>query len=218
MTGRPLRLTLTLILESSALSHPSGLFRTCSAMVYGSGKVTGHDRWFCFIRKSHHLTRANSKTCVCVCVCVCIADDCRLADTLSDVWDLEVLCPCTDRGEDRCAGDCLSQTAQALGISMTVGSGVGLSSTHPSTLKNDWSLHFGKPLITPSRAAPEYLACIFTSNLTAALPWFHSWGAQILSALSWVQVTLACDYKHMAVMRAMHKTVHRVYSASPWTA
>ena len=139
-----------------------------------------------------------------------------IADTLSDVWDLEVLCPCTDRGEDRCVGGCLSQTAQALGISMTVGSGIGLSSTHPSALTNGWGLHFGKPLITPSRAAPECLACIFTSSLTAALPWFHSWGAQILSALSWVQVALACDYKRMAVMRAMHKTVRRVYSVSPW--
>ena len=39
-----------------------------------------------------------------------------IADTLSDVWDLEVLCPCIDRGEDRCVGDYLSQTAQTLGI------------------------------------------------------------------------------------------------------
>ena len=58
-------------------------------------------------------------------------------------------------------GHCLAQTAQALGISMTVGAGVGLSSTHPSALKQDWDLCFGKPLMTPSRAAPEYLSCIF---------------------------------------------------------
>ena len=48
--------------------------------------------------------------------------------------------------------------------------------------------------------------------------WLHSWSAQILSALSWVQVALVCDYKRMAVMRAMHNTVRRVYSASLWAA
>ena len=70
--------------------------------------------------------------------------------------------------------------------------------------------------MTPIRAAPEYLSCIFTSSVTSAQPWLHSWSAQILSALSWVQVARACDYKRMVVMRAMHKTVRRVYSASPW--
>ena len=115
-------------------------------------------------------------------------------------------------------GNCLTQTVKALGISMTVGAGVGLSSTHPSALKPDWDLRFGKPLMTPSRAAPEYLSCIFTSSLMSAQPWLESWSAQILSALSWVQVARACDYKRMAVMRAMHKTVRRVYSASPWMA
>ena len=89
------------------------------------------------------------------------------ANTLSKIWDLEVLCPCVDGGADVCDGQCLSQTTQALGISMTVGEGVGLSTTHPSALKEDWSLRYGKLLISPSHAAPEYLACIFTSSLTA---------------------------------------------------
>ena len=43
-----------------------------------------------------------------------------VATTLSDVWNLEVLCPCLD-GEAACReGACLSNTIQALGISMTV--------------------------------------------------------------------------------------------------
>ena len=91
-----------------------------------------------------------------------------------------------------------------------------MSTTNPSALKGDWSLRYGKPLISPSRAAPEYLACIFTSSLTTALPWLHSWASQILSALAWAQVALASDYAQMTVMRAIHKSVHRVYSASPW--
>ena len=93
-----------------------------------------------------------------------------IAKSLSNVWDSEVLCPYTDGGDDCCEGNCLTRTAQALGISMTIGSGVGRNSSHPSALKQDWSLRFGKPLINPSRAAPEYLGCIFTSRLTAAQP------------------------------------------------
>ena len=103
-------------------------------------------------------------------------------------------------------------------MSMTVGEGVGLSTTHPSTLKEHWSLRYGKPLIPPSHATPEYLAYIFTISLTAVLPWLHNWGSQILSALAWAQVALACNYARMTVMSAMRKPVRRVYSASPWNA
>ena len=35
-------------------------------------------------------------------------------------------------------------------------------------------------------------------------------------ALSWAQVALASEYAHMAV--ALHKSVRRVYSTSPWNA
>ena len=91
--------------------------------------------------------------------------------TLSDVWNLEVLCPCLDGGAACCEGACLSNTIQALGISMMVGGGVGTSSAHPSSLTDTWVLRHGKPLITPCRAAPEYLPCIFISSLTGALPW-----------------------------------------------
>jgi hypothetical protein len=141
-----------------------------------------------------------------------------VADTLSEVWDLEVLCPCVHAGVPWCDGACLANTVRALGICMTVGGGVGLSSAHPSAIKPGWSLHYGKPLTTPGRASQEYLSCIFTSSLTAALPWQHSWSAQILSALAWAQVALARDYGRMTVMRALHKSMRRVYSASPWNA
>ena len=141
-----------------------------------------------------------------------------VATTLSDVWDLEVLCPCLDGGAASCEGACLSNTIRALGISMTVGGGVGTSSAHPSSLTDTWALRHGKPLITPCRAAPKYLPCIFISSLTGALPWQTTWAAQILSALAWAQVALSSDYSRMVVMRALHKAVRRVCGASPWGA
>ena len=36
--------------------------------------------------------------------------------------------------------------------------------------------------------------------------------------LAWAQIALASDYTPMSVMRALHKSVRRVYSASPWNA
>ena len=56
------------------------------------------------------------------------------------------------------------------------------------------------------------------SGLTAALPWQTTWSAQILSAPAWAQVALASDFPRMAVVRALHKSVRRVYSVSPWCA
>ena len=70
------------------------------------------------------------------------------------------------------------QTTQALGISMTLGGGFGLGSTHLSTLTGDWSLRYSKPLITPKRAPKEYLSCISISSLMGALPW--RWQASTL--------------------------------------
>ena len=101
---------------------------------------------------------------------------------------------------------------------MTSGGGVGTSSAHPLALQQDWSLRHGKPLSIPRHATLEYVPCIFTSSLTGALPWQGTWAAQVLSALAWAQVALASDYGHMVVMRALHKAVHRVYSASLWGA
>ena len=45
--------------------------------------------------------------------------------------------------------------------SMTMGGGFGLRSTHPSALNPDWSLRYGKPLITPRRA-PENICPTFS--------------------------------------------------------
>ena len=138
-----------------------------------------------------------------------------VADTLSEIWNLEDLCPCVDAGATRCDGACLAHTARALGISMAVGGGVGIGSAHPSALADSWSLRYGFS-DHPSMAAPKYLAYIFTSGLTAPLPWQYSCSAQILFALAWAQVALSSDYDRMTVMRAMHKSVCRVYCASPW--
>ena len=125
---------------------------------------------------------------------------------------------CLDSGDPTCKGKCLARTVRALGISMTVGGGTALGSTHPAALAADWSLRHGMPLITPGRAPRSYLSCILISSLTAALPWQKTWAAQIMSAPAWAQLGMASAYPRMVVMRALHKSVCRVYSASPWGA
>ena len=101
---------------------------------------------------------------------------------------------------------------------MTVGGRVGLSSTHPSALNPDWSLRYRRPLIRPRKAPCKYLLCIQISSRTAALTWQTTWATQILPALAWAQVAMGSGYARMVVMRAPHKAVCLVYSASPWDA
>ena len=56
-----------------------------------------------------------------------------------------------------------------------------------SLTPDTWDLRYGAPLISPTRAAREYLPCILISSLTGTLPWQETWASQILSALSWAQ-------------------------------
>ena len=87
-----------------------------------------------------------------------------VADMLFAIWDLEVMRPCVDGGRPWCDGACLANIVRVLGICMTVGAPAGINSTHPFALQPDWSLRNGKPLITPGRAAPEYVSHIFTGK------------------------------------------------------
>ena len=140
----------------------------------------------------------------------------EVCDLLSEIWKLEVLCHCVDSGAATCVGKCLKQSRLALGVHMTAGGGHSCTSAHPSTLTDTWDLRYGAPLISPSRAAREYLPCILISSLTGTLPWQVTWASQILSALSWAQLAMLSGYRRMTVMRALHKVVRRVHAASPW--
>ena len=65
-----------------------------------------------------------------------------VCSALFDVWDLEVLCPCLDGADRLCKGACFSQTARALGISMTVG-GAGSVSALPTPQSRNPISHCG---------------------------------------------------------------------------
>ena len=104
-----------------------------------------------------------------------------------------MLCDCVDGGQAVCHGGCLTHS-KCPGVSMTVDGGAGLAVAHLAALASDRSLWYGKPLIHPSRAAQEYLACILLGSLTGALPWTVTWCGQILSALAWAPLALLSDY------------------------
>ena len=155
--------------------------------------------------------------CICVCVRVCVHQFSfpRFACFLLVSWFPTCVCVgLGGGGGGTCKGNCLATTVWALGISMTVGVGTALGSTHLSALTGDWSLRHGMPLITPGRAPRSYLPCILISSLAAALPWQRTCAAQIMSALAWAQPGMASAYPRMVVMRALHKSVRRVCSAS----
>ena len=95
------------------------------------------------------------------------------------------------------------------------GGGQSCTVAHPSALTDTWDLRYGAPLISPTRAAREYLPCILISSLTGTLPWQEMWAAHILPALSWAQLAMLSGYRRMTMMRALHKAVRRVHAASP---
>ena len=68
-----------------------------------------------------------------------------VADTPSEVWKLEVLCPCADGAAERCQEGCLGHTVRAVGIGMTLGGGVGVASAHSSALADSWCPWKGLP-------------------------------------------------------------------------
>ena len=86
---------------------------------------------------------------------------------------------------------------------MTMGGGGGISSTHSSALKLDWSLRYGSP--SSLRVGRHQSTCHAFSRPASML---HCPGniAQSLSGLAWAQVALASDYTRRAVMRTLNKS------------
>ena len=86
-----------------------------------------------------------------------------------------------------------------------------MSHVQPGALRDDWSLRHAAPLISPAHSYKGYLAGIFSSALRNGRQWTESWGAQIVSALVWVQVALLSGYTREDTMGAMQKGPHRAY-------
>ena len=107
----------------------------------------------------------------------------------------------------RAMGYCIVRTPQ----------GGGMSHVQPAALRDNLSLRHTAPLISPAHIYKGCLAGIFSSALCNKRKWTKYWGAQIVSALAWVQVALLSGYTCEDTMRAMHKGLHRAYSDSAHT-
>ena len=70
----------------------------------------------------------------------------EICHMLFDVWDPEVLCDCITPETPICTGACLQLELRALGLTLIVGGGPGLSTVHPSALRGDWGVWYDPPV------------------------------------------------------------------------
>ena len=87
----------------------------------------------------------------------------RVIQVLERAWGLLVKCDCGDV----CTNQCLSHVVHAMGTCMVRNEeGTGAAHSHPSSLKPDWSLRLGPPLVSPTLAPKANLKSVFISILT----------------------------------------------------
>ena len=133
---------------------------------------------------------------------------------LPEVWSIPIHCNCADQNGD-CQGVCLGPVCTTMGYCCArTPEGKGFFRVQLATLKVDWSLRHGPPLLSPQYSYKGYLARIYSGALTNGKRWTHTRAAQILSACAWVQVALLSRYSRADAMRVMHSGIHRAYTDS----
>ena len=103
--------------------------------------------------------------------------------TLTSVWNLPVLCPCMQNPGDLCTEACMTPDLLALGVCMHRANGLGTCIAH---FTDEWNLKLEPPLQFAWAVQDFALANLYTSVLVNALPFIHSWGAQLLSCAAWI--------------------------------
>ena len=145
-----------------------------------------------------------------------------ICDILSEIWQLEVLYESRVTAKSAQVG--ALHTPPSTRNEPHCGRARGPGNQQPHRPQTRLACALFKTSDEAVQVAPTYLLCIFTSSLTAIVPWFTNWGSQIISTLARGQAAMANDYPRMQVMRALHKAVHcmfvallrTLYEPCPW--
>ena len=97
-----------------------------------------------------------------------------VCDTLTEIWNLRVLCPCMKEPDDQCTSLCMSQDLHALGICMHCANGKGSCVAHPSAFNAEGQLKLGPRLQSAWTVEGSMLANLYTRVLVNALPFVSS--------------------------------------------
>ena len=140
-----------------------------------------------------------------------------VTDTLTEIWDLPVLCPCITDTVHTCTTECMTTSVTAMGITVHLHKAhPPLIYTQPSGLTNTWCLKYSVTLQSPWARDYKHVASIIVSAVLNVQPFLHSWLGVLISITAWCQISLLSGYPRSAVLRALHSAVPRIVSRTPW--
>ena len=119
-----------------------------------------------------------------------------VCDTLSEVWDLLVLCDCMTDEQRVCQRTCTSPSLTAMGFTVHLGNDCPpLIYAQPSGLTASWHLKYTVTLQSPPPTqAHKHVSNILVSAVLNVQPFLHTWASCLLSITSWAQVALLSGY------------------------
>ena len=140
-----------------------------------------------------------------------------VTDTLTEIWDLPVLCPCITDTVHTCTTECMTTSVTAMGITVHLHQAhPPLIYTQPSGLTNTWCLKYSVTMQSPWARDYKHVASIIVSAVLNVQPFLHSWLGVLISITAWCQILLLSGYPRSAVLRALHSAVPRIVSRTPW--
>ena len=140
-----------------------------------------------------------------------------VTDTLTEIWDLPVLCPCITDTVHTCTTECMTTSVTAMGITVHLHQAhPPLIYTQPSGLTNTWCLKYSVTMQSPWARDYKHVASIIVSAVLNVQPFLHSWLGVLISITAWCQISLLSGYPRSAVLRALHSAVPRIVSRTPW--
>ena len=141
----------------------------------------------------------------------------RVCDTLSQVWQLPVLCDCMSLENRVCNGACMGPSLTAMGFTThLVPDCPPLIYAQPSGLTKDWHLKYSVTLQTPNATAHKRVFNIIVGAVLNVEPFLHTWISCLLSITTWAQIACLSGYSRSAFLRALHSAVPRIMSRTPW--
>ena len=140
-----------------------------------------------------------------------------VCDTLSEVWNLPVLCDCMTEDRRVCQRTCTSPSLTAMGFTVQLGNDCPpLVYAQPSGLTATWRLKCTVTLQSPPAQAHKHVSNIPVSAVLNVQPFLHTWASCLLSITSWAQVAVLSGYSRPTVLRALHSAVPRIVARTPW--
>ena len=142
----------------------------------------------------------------------------NVCDTLSEVWDLPVLCDCMTDEQRVCRRTCTSPSLTAMGFTIHLGDdSPPLIYAQPSGLTASWHLKYTVTLQSPPPVqAHKHISNILVSAVLNVQPFLHTWASCLLNITSWAQVALLSGYSRPTVLRALHSAVPRIIARTTW--